>query len=99
MKKDCMTMSGTAVCQNSIFRTLALSRLRISSLRMAVTIASFFSSILEEKVSPVQALCLINLMLALLMTVFPVSMPLLLRALFIVWLGIALRVCRQSGIK
>lgn len=41
----------------------------------------------------------INLMFALLMTVFPVSMPLLLRALFIVWLGIALRVCRQSGIK
>lgn len=60
MKKDCMTMSGTAVCQNSIFSTLALSRLRISSLRMTVTIASFFSSILEEKVSPVQALCLIN---------------------------------------
>lgn len=99
MKKDCMTMSGTAVCQNSISDTPARYRLRIFSLRMAVTIASFFSNVLEEKVSPAQALCLINLMLALLMTVFPVSMPLLLRALFIVWLGIALRVCRQSGIK
>lgn len=99
MKKDCMTMSGVSVYQSGFSVSAAVSRLRMFSLRMLVTVALFFSRILEEKVSPVQAICLINLMLSLVMVIFPVSMPLLLRGVFIVWLVTALRACRQSGLR
>lgn len=99
MKKDSMTMSGSAVYSGSLFISVAVSRLRMSSLRLAVNIAALFSRILEEKITPSQALCLVNLMLALVLAIFPVSMPMLLRVVFIVWLGLALRACRQSGLR
>lgn len=54
----------------------------------AVTsLARLFSSLLDQEVTPVQALRIINLVIALCFTVFPVQMPLVLRIMCVAWLA------------
>ncbi len=61
-------------------------------------VADIFSAVMEETVTPHQALCILNLIVALIMVVFPVDMPILLRLIFAVWFGASFFQCKNAGI-
>ena len=53
-------------------------------------VAEVFSAIMEEEVTTQQASCIINVIVATLMTVFPVNIPILLRIFSLVWMGVSI---------
>lgn len=61
-------------------------------------VANVFSAVMEETVTPQQAKCIINLILALLLVVFPVNIPILLRFIFLAWFGVSVLQCKRAGI-
>ena len=68
----------------------------LASTELIQSLSEFFSAVLEEEVSPMQTLCLLNAVFALVMAVFPLGIPLVLRILFLLWFGIGLLQCRQA---
>lgn len=60
-------------------------------------VANVFSAIMEEEVTPQQSACILNLLGALIMVVFPVSLPVIVRLIFIIWLGSAAYQCKKAG--
>lgn len=71
----------------------------LSSTTFIIKTAKLFSMIMEERITPKQALFIINAMIALTMVIFPVEMPLLARIIFFTWLIVAAIQCKQSGLK
>ncbi len=61
-------------------------------------IASLFSSVLEEHVTPKQALLIINAILAVITAVFTVGMPFWFNVLTVGWVAHALRLCKREGL-
>jgi hypothetical protein len=74
----------------------SLSR-RLAETDCLQNLSELFSAVLEEDVSPMQTLCLLNSVLSLFMVVFPIGIPFLLRILFLVWFVLSLLQCRQAG--
>lgn len=62
------------------------------------TLAAVFSEVMEEHITPRQALCIVNAVLALILTVFSLAVPMMLRILCIAWLFVALRQCKREGL-
>lgn len=60
-------------------------------------VANVFSAIMEEEVTPQQSACILNLIAAVIMTVFPVSLPVIVRLIFLVWMGVAAYQCKKTG--
>lgn len=60
-------------------------------------VANVFSAIMEEEVTPQQSACILNLIAAVIMTVFPVSLPVIVRLIFLVWMGVAAYQCKKAG--
>lgn len=60
-------------------------------------VADIFSAVMEEEVTPHQALCIINLVVAFIMVVFPIGMPVVLRLIFLVWFGAGYFQCKSTG--
>lgn len=63
-------------------------------------VAEVFSLVMEEKVTPQQASCILNVFASLLLVVFPVNIPFIFRVVFMVWMGVsvcALRKCDPSA--
>jgi len=60
-------------------------------------VADIFSAVMEETVTPYQALCIINMVVAFVMVVFPVAMPIVLRLIFLVWFATAFFQCKRTG--
>ncbi len=71
---------------------------RICSSSSVVGIAELFSAIMGEKVTARQAFFILNAMLALFMTIFPVNMSVVVRLICLTWAGIALLQCRGEGL-
>ncbi len=61
-------------------------------------LAGLFSAVLEEDVTPHQAACLLNAIMALLVTVFAMAMPMLFRVLCFAWFATALWQCKRAGL-
>ena len=74
----------------------SLSR-RLAETDCLQNLSELFSAVLEEDVSPMQTLCLLNSVLSLFMVVFPIGIPFLLRILFLVWFVLSLLQCRQAA--
>ena len=70
---------------------------RLTNTELIKTLSDFFSSVLEEEVSPMQTLCFLNAFLAFFMLVFPVGIPFVLRIIFLCWFVLSLLQCRQAG--
>ena len=62
------------------------------------SLAELFSSVMDERITPAQSLCIVNAFLALLFTVFSFGIALPFRALCLVWLFLALRHCKNAGL-
>ncbi len=67
----------------------------IEEFRPIRTLSRIYSILLEEPVSPRQTLKLLHVQLAALCLVMPADMPLGLRALFLLWTGVALLQCKR----
>lgn len=52
-------------------------------------VAEVFSAIMEEEVTPQQAACILNVIAATMMTILPVNLPILLRIICLVWMGVS----------
>lgn len=81
---------------SNLFSVASLSK-RLASTDFIQSLSELFSVVLEEEVSPMQTLCLLNSVLAFTMTVFPLGISFVLRTVFLAWFGISLLQCRQAG--
>ena len=99
----------TSVCSSVRPNLLSLlsTRVRRSSFSLVQSLANLsgvralavlFSDVMDEQITPRQALCIVNAVLALLVTVFSLAVPMLFRLLCIVWLLVALRQCKAEGL-
>lgn len=59
--------------------------------------SQLFSAIMEENVSPRQALLALNAMLALVCLMFPIGISIALRIVFFTWFAIAILQCKNAG--
>lgn len=83
----------------SMCRRINFSLIRsLSGLSPVRVLAVIFSEIMDELVTPRQALCIVNALLALLLTVFSLAVPMFFRLLCVAWLFVALRQCKREGL-
>lgn len=61
--------------------------------------AKFLSSLVEEEISPFQALLVIQAVCSFTALVFSVYVPLLLRLFLLGWFALSVWQCRRSGLK
>lgn len=61
-------------------------------------IAKVFSAVMEEEINPKQALLIINVILAAIVTVFAIGMPLWFTGLSLLWLWLGLHLCKKAGL-
>ena len=71
----------------------------LSRLSLVRSLAVLFSEVMDERVTPRQAVCIVNAVLALLLTVFSLAVPMLFRLICVVWLFVALRQCKREGLE
>ena len=81
---------------SSLFSAASLQR-RLTRTDFIQSLSQLFSAVLEEEVSPLQTLCLLNAVLAFTATVFPLDISFMLRGLFLLWFAAGLLQCRQAG--
>lgn len=62
-------------------------------------VAEVFSAVMEEEVTPQQAACVLNVIMSLLLVVFPVNVPIILRLICMVWLGASVYALRSTEQK
>ena len=62
-------------------------------------LSTYYSRVLEQRVSRRQTWMLLNAQLAFFFTVFPVACPFLLRLVCLVWLVASLLQCRNGGLR
>lgn len=62
-----------------------------------LSLSDIFSEAMEENVTPLQTLCALNTMCALVFLVFPVDAPILVRIIFFCWFFISLIQCKRAG--
>ncbi len=62
-------------------------------------VAEVFSAVIEEEVTPQQAACVLNVIMSLLLVVFPVNVPIILRLICMVWLGASVYALRSTEQK
>lgn len=62
-------------------------------------VAEVFSAVMEEEVTPQQAACVLNVIMSLLLVVFPVNVPIILRLICTVWLGASVYALRSTEQK
>lgn len=101
MKKEMTMTTGHLRPRPKTFRRQNhLSRCQTSQTdrRPLESLAHLYSRILEEKVTPPQALRLLHAQLAFLLLAFPCHLPILVRILFLVWFTVSLIQCRRAGI-
>lgn len=101
MKKEMTMTTGNLMTRSKVFnRQNRLSRLRTSRTdgRLLLSLARLYSRILEEKITPSQALRLLNAQLAFLFLAFPCCIPMPVRILFLVWFATSLIQCRRVGL-
>ena len=70
---------------------------RLANLRPIVALAALYRRLLEEPVSPRHTLHLLNAQAAILAVIFPADFSLMLRAIFLLWMILALLGCRRSA--
>lgn len=58
-------------------------------------LSDIFSAIMEERVSPEQTVCLLNVMLALTLAIFPVGISFIVRILLLAYLAVSVYHCKQ----
>lgn len=68
-------------------------------MNVAERFAKFLSVSVEEEISPLQALCILQAVLSFTVLVFSVCVPLVVRLLMLAWFVFSLRQCRRSGLK
>ena len=61
-------------------------------------VSSYYSSLIDKKLSLRQTAHILNAQMAFTFTVFPVDCPLTLRFAALAWLAAALRGCKKSGL-
>ena len=99
MKKNIFTSESQVVASKGRERTERFSlKNKILSSDLLKNISEVFSMIVEDNVSPLQTLYLLQAMLALVFVVFPIDIPLLMCFLFIGWFALALMQCKQAGL-
>lgn len=62
-------------------------------------VAEVFSAVMEEEVTPQQAACVLNVIMSLLLVVFPINVPIILRLICMVWLGASVYALRSTEQK
>ena len=70
----------------------------VENLSFVRILAAAFSEVMEEHITPRQALSIVNAVLALILTVFSLAVPMMLRILCVAWLFVALRQCKREGL-
>ena len=63
-----------------------------------ISIAKVFSDVMEEDITPKQALLIINVILAAIVTVFAIGMPVWFTGLSLLWLWHGLHLCKKAGL-
>lgn len=61
-------------------------------------VAEVFSTIMEENVSTQKAAAILNIILAVMLVIFPVCMPVAIRIIALAWLGVSFWWCKDAGI-
>lgn len=61
--------------------------------------ARFLSVLIEEEISPFQALLVLQALLSFTVLVFSVCVPLILRLLMLAWFVLSLWQCKRAGLK
>ena len=68
----------------------------MSMMRFAVMLSVFFSVFLEERISPMQSLRVLHLIVACCFAVMPIGLPMVLRLLALAWFGLTVVQVRQE---
>ena len=93
-------MKKSVICQSrfSIVEYVVNVRksMAVSMMRFAVMLSKVFSQFMEERVSPMQSLRVLHLIVACSFAVMPLGMPVVLRLLFLAWFGITVVQLRQA---
>lgn len=63
------------------------------------TISCIFSAIMEEPVTGEQTICLLNVMFALTLFLFPIGISFFVRILFLAYLGVSVYHCKQYMVE
>lgn len=71
----------------------------VTNSEFAMCMSKIFSAIMEENITPAQALAILNTMFGMLILVFPVEMPFIGRIISLVWVCVSLIQCRLKGLK
>lgn len=93
VRPNLFSILSTLVRRSSF--SLVQSLAQLSAVR---SLALLFSDVMDEHISPRQALCIVNAVAALLLTVFSLAVPLMFRLLCLAWLFVALRQCKAEGL-
>lgn len=72
---------------------------KILSFSYLVRLAHLYSAIMEQAISPLQTLYLLHVQLAFTLLIFPFSLSVLVRFIFLIWTVIALLLCRSAIYK
>lgn len=93
MKKSITCQSRLSIVEYVVSARKSLS---MSMMRLAVFLSNVFSSLMEERISPMQSLRVVHLIVACFFAVVPAGIPLLLRLLFIAWFAVTVLQLRQG---
>ena len=91
-------LAGIRVGNSQVRRTSFSLLQALSALTLFRSLAAVFSGVMDERITPRQAVCITQAVMALLITVFSLCMPTVLRLLCLGWLIAALRQCRREGL-
>ena len=61
-------------------------------------VAAVFSAVMEEEVTPQQAVAILHLIASLSLLVFPVAMPVVMRIISFAWFGVSIWLCKKNTI-
>jgi hypothetical protein len=90
-------MKNVAISRRALSRKL-FSMQTVENLSVARVLAAVFSEVMDERITPRQAVCIVNAFVALMLTVFSFAVPMLFRVICFAWLLVALRQCRREGL-
>lgn len=85
--------------KESTFQPSRIDYVKKLMMNRAERFAGFLSMLVEEEISPLQGLYILQAVLSFTVLVFSVYVPLVVRLLMLVWFVFSLRQCKRAGLS
>lgn len=98
-KNIVLSNKQTSMVKNGKTQSVKSFTEQLAESNVIVGLAQLFSAVMEEEVTPRHTLLALNVMVALLMLLFPADLPVMARCISFVWMCVGLLQCRNEGMR